>query len=399
MATFNYYLRAPRAKKETPIVLFISDDGVTTKISTGERIDPKFWDFNKQTVKKSYTGSPELNQFLTAFKLKAQNTYRNKAIEGVRPGSTSLREEIELPKRKSNTEFYFHLTNFIEEGKNTKQFSTIQKFKSLQNHLIEFQEKRRKYITFETVDLDFFESFSKFLIDVKKQNNNTLSKYIKSLKTFMLWSYDRKAHENLQFKKFKAPEYDVDIVYLTEAELLKLSNHNFDNPTFDKVRDAFCFGCFTGQRFSDIYNITWNDIKGRSWFLHTKKTKDIIEVPLSVYALKIIEKYKARERPVMAFSNQKMNDTIKEIAKILEFNEPIRMTSYSGSTRTDTVEPKHKLISTHTARRTFVTLSLEKGMRPETVMSLTGHKDYKTFKRYIKISSKVKELELNSVWK
>ena len=61
--------------------------------------------------------------------------------------------------------------------------------------------------------------------------------------------------------------------------------------------------------------------------------------------------------------------------------------------------PKWEFISTHTARRTFVTLSLEKGMRPEVLMTITGHKDNKTMKKYLKIVSKVKEREMNNIWR
>jgi site-specific recombinase XerD len=43
----------------------------------------------------------------------------------------------------------------------------------------------------------------------------------------------------------------------------------------------------------------------------------------------------------------------------------------------------------HTARRTFVTLSLEKGMRPEVVQSITGHEDYKTMKKYMGMNNKM----------
>ena len=37
-------------------------------------------------------------------------------------------------------------------------------------------------------------------------------------------------------------------------------------------------------------------------------------------------------------------------------------------------------------------------MRPETTMSITGHTDYKTFKKYIKITSKVKQAEMKKIW-
>ena len=31
-------------------------------------------------------------------------------------------------------------------------------------------------------------------------------------------------------------------------------------------------------------------------------------------------------------------------------------------------------------------------------MEITGHKDYKTFKKYIKITDNVKETEMNKIW-
>ena len=73
-------------------------------------------------------------------------------------------------------------------------------------------------------------------------------------------------------------------------------------------------------------------------------------------------------------------------------------TSFIGSKRIEEKIKKHDMISTHTARRTFITISLEKGMRPDIVMSITGHKSYSSFKKYIKLSEKVREQEMNNAW-
>ncbi|GAC1562713.1 MAG: hypothetical protein NVS3B13_36040 [Mucilaginibacter sp.] len=89
---------------------------------------------------------------------------------------------------------------------------------------------------------------------------------------------------------------------------------------------------------------------------------------------------------------------LKDLGKLAEFNETVQIIKYRGVEKVEFLEPKYKFLSTHTARRTFVTLSLEKGMRPETVMSITGHKDYKTFKKYIKLTDKVKLIEMNNIW-
>ncbi|HQO64434.1 MAG TPA: tyrosine-type recombinase/integrase, partial [Syntrophorhabdus sp.] len=113
-------------------------------------------------------------------------------------------------------------------------------------------------------------------------------------------------------------------------------------------------------------------------------------------AAAILKKYKNK---LPAFSNQKLNLHLKSLAKDAKINQNVAMQRYRGATREDSISPKHKLITTHTARRTFITLSLEKGIRPEVVMAITGHKDYKTFKAYIKITDEVKKNELLKAWK
>jgi integrase len=46
-------------------------------------------------------------------------------------------------------------------------------------------------------------------------------------------------------------------------------------------------------------------------------------------------------------------------------------------------------MGTHATRRTFVALALEAGMRPKTLMRITGHKDYTLLHRYLKITGSV----------
>jgi len=53
------------------------------------------------------------------------------------------------------------------------------------------------------------------------------------------------------------------------------------------------------------------------------------------------------------------------------------------------------LISSHTARRTFITQCLERGIPPEVVMGYTGHKDIRTMMIYVGITEKVKFAEMN----
>ena len=84
-----------------------------------------------------------------------------------------------------------------------------------------------------------------------------------------------------------------------------------------------------------------------------------------------------------------------ELAGINEATEIIR---FKGPKRESVVYPKYELIGVHTGRKTFVTLSLEKGMTAEEVMSISGHKDYKSFKRYVNITEQRKKIVMQKAW-
>lgn len=42
--------------------------------------------------------------------------------------------------------------------------------------------------------------------------------------------------------------------------------------------------------------------------------------------------------------------------------------------------PKYELITTHTARKTFVCTAIRLGINPIVIMKITGHKNYNTMK-------------------
>ena len=166
----------------------------------------------------------------------------------------------------------------------------------------------------------------------------------------------------------------------------------------DKVRDVFCFGCFTGQRYSDIANLKRDHLKGDKWHLRTIKTDKVLQVQLIDFALAILDKYKDALRPLPVISNQKTNDYLKELGKLVGIDEPTSLTKRRGNEKLTNTQPKYEFISTHTARRTFITLSLEKGIRAEVIMEISGHTDYATFKKYIKISGKIADTEMIKAW-
>jgi len=132
--------------------------------------------------------------------------------------------------------------------------------------------------------------------------------------------------------------------------------------------------------------------------VNTYKTRAVVKTPLRTEARAIINRHMGKPNFLPTITNQKSNAYLKELGKLAGIDEPTRNIQYRGSQRIETVKPKYEYLSTHTGRRTFVTLSLEAGARPEIVMEITGHKSYKTFKKYIKITERVVEKEMQRIW-
>ena len=187
-----------------------------------------------------------------------------------------------------------------------------------------------------------------------------------------------------------------------------------DNKRLDQVRDVFCFSCTTGLRYSDLNLLRREHIKGDEIRFTVKKTKELLTIPLNAYSLAILDKYKDKNKPLPVISNQKLNLYLKGwdekdengkikkhnegLCEIAGINESIEIVRYKGTKREAIVYPKYELIGVHTGRKTFATLSLEKGMSAEEVMSITGHKDYKSFKRYVKITENRKKVVMVKAW-
>jgi len=398
------------AGKKALLFLFISYEGNRLKKSTKISLPVEKWDVNKQQVKRSHSKSMEINAYLNQMISKIENIY----FDNVRQGKFKFNQfkplvESELfPNQTTETEKQVEkktlnvltvFEEFIEARSVEVTKGTLKRIKVIYGHLKKYQTKSRKKLSFENLDLIFLEKFKAYLIRDAKIENNTSARYLKYVKTFMNWSAKRGYLKNTDYKEFKVKMDRTEIIYLTEDEFMALFHLDLTaDKTLEKVRDVFCFGCFTGQRYSDLAALRRTHIQGNVWHLRTQKTKEIIQIPLSPLALKILDKYKGQERPLPIMTNQRTNIHIKEVCKLAEIDTPITKVRYRGAERIEETAPKYQFIATHTARRTFTTYSLEKGMSNAEVMAITGHKDLKTFQQYSGSNPQAIQLKMTNIW-
>lgn len=404
--TIKFYLDKPQSTQETSIYMFMRFGKTTLKFNTGKKILPKNWNAkNSESHFRKFTGSPEMNTSINNLRLSLNRLYYSKDAWTVE----ELRERIyqvitnNVP-RDTGKEFLIALQEFIssKESNNELAAGTVKKYKTLAVHLESFCKIKKMGLSFEKVNKKLFEDLSGFFRNELGHTTNTVNKYLKTLKTFVNWAVDNDyTKANIVSTKYKMTDDPTEVIYLTFDELIAL--YNFDlsnNSSLSKVRDVFCFGCFTGQRFSDIANLKRSDLTDNSWILHQIKVKDTIqmEVPLNNFALTILDKYLDQGKPLPVISNQKTNAYLKILGETAGIDSMVKTVKYRGQERIETIEPKYKHLGTHTARRTFITLSLEMGMRPETVMGISGHSDFKSMKRYIAVTNKMKDNEMKVIW-
>ena len=242
----------------------------------------------------------------------------------------------------------------------------------------------------------------------------SINKYIICFKAMIQNAMDQELHNNLialrAFSKKKIQETDkAKEIYLTKAELQALYEMPLEGLK-DKVRDVFLVGCYTCQRFSDYARLEKENFtttaKGTKVvrIVQEKTGNDVVIPILNDNLLHIAEKY--------GYDIPKVNDVIlnryiKQILKELSSTVPSLarkertlltmkerekekqgLVSFERDNKENVIKPRYELVSSHTARRSGITnLYLSGNFDTYQMMSISGHRDEKTFYEYIKLSS------------
>lgn len=405
--TFN--LKSPNGDKPSLIYLRASIKGEKKylKYSTGEKILPRYWSSVNQfpiKIKGKSTEAIQINSVINQLSRYAETfqlVCSRLEADKVTLQADIIKSELDYQFKKSvvaPNSFFLIFDKFIEEKKNLGKITkgTIWRYENIKTVLENFSNEKKYQLTFKSINENFYVAFVNYSRKTLKHKDNTLGRNIGFIKTFMNWSALKKYHTNYDFKAFEKPSSETDEIALSIEELETLWNFDFSKTKrWERVRDVFVLGCATGMRYSDYSRINKSNIRDGQIFVNTQKQKSNLGIPLNKYSRQILEKY---DYDLPIISQQKFRTYIKEVCKEVGYIEDILKTTFRGNERIEEKIPKYKMISTHTARRTFITLSLEKGMRPDIIMSITGHKSYSSFKKYIKLSKRIREEEMIKAW-
>ena len=398
--------------ENVPIRMRVNFASKRIEFTTGYRIDAIKWDADKQRVKNSCSNklkqsASEINASLLEYYTEIQAIFKKFEVEEAMPTPEQIKEAFnalhkpasEEPKPKKEAlpcDFFQVFDDFVEDcgRQNNWTDSTFEKFAAVKNHLTNFREG----LTFEFFDERGLNDYVGYLRDVKEMRNTTIGKQLSFLKWFLRWAFKKGVHQNNAYDSYKPKLKSTQkkIIFLTWDELNRLREFKIpsNKQALERVRDVFLFQCFTGLRYSDVFNLRRSDIKGDHIEVTTVKTSDSLIIELNNHSKAILDKYKdvafEDDKVLPVITNQKMNDYLKELAEMAGIDEPVRQTYYKGNERIDDVTPKYALLGTHAGRRTFICNVLALGIPPQVVMKWTGHSDYKAMKPYIDIADDIK---------
>ncbi|MAY82604.1 MAG: integrase [Flavobacteriales bacterium] len=404
----TFFLKEPNADKESLILFscYFKSEAKKFVYSTGENIHPKHWDQSTRSPIKSgrnkCPGGNGIEVQLDRYKSVFRKTLSRFQQMGEDFTSKSLKMEFDKEFKKSNTKkkiFHEAFETFMDYKIKNQDWSksTIKRYRNIFNILCEFEEVKKYRLTFGNINQAFYSEFTDFCLNDKQHINNTFSRNIGLFKAFMEWAYRSGYTYNLEFKDFqKKPRVVTRQIALNRNDLKDLMDAELPG-RLERVRDVFIFACVTGMRFGELKLIRRESIHGNYLNLKEEKgaEKEIREIPLNRMAIYLLKKYDYK-LPLIA--NQKQNEYIKEVFKLAGYDHQVEKVTTKGKEDIREYMPFYERISTHTARRTFITRMKEEGKSDKLIASITGHSDLKTLNQYYQVSAPEKTKAVDEVF-
>ncbi len=265
----------------------------------------------------------------------------------------------------------------IHVGVDIKKES-ISSYHFTRNRLQEFIQKRYRVsdLAFSQLTEDFIYEFRQYYLGVYGFQESSFFAVASHLKTVCRLAYREGIADTLMFDKARIERGDKKAPKALDREALeKLKALRFDDleEEMETARDIFLFACYTGAAYCDLMELSKShlvrDDEGNLWLkFNRQKTGVLCRIKLLPEAIRLINKFHSDEREtLLSYVKYKNYQTCLKALR-LRAGIPYPFT-------------------THTARHTFATLiTLEQGVRIETVSKMLGHTNVSMTERYAKVT-------------
>lgn len=238
-----------------------------------------------------------------------------------------------------------------------------------------FEEKKGIEYNFNQVSPVLTKGFTNFL-QTEGKSKNSISLILSKLKAVLKFAF----LEGLCFwngSGIKTPTELTTKIYLSISELRKLRETEVTQSQ-ERVLAGFIIQCFTGLRYDTLQQFLENpyayikEFEGYSYIdIISDKTGEQSIIPLGNTVLDILSKYGDIK---LNFSEQYTNRVLKIIGEKSQLTNAVATQITKGMKKVKEIKEKKDLITTHSARRTFISLAKQSEMTDREIQGVTGHK-------------------------
>ena len=379
----TFYLKRKNGSEDGIIYFQFNHSKIKIKVTTGLKINLKDWGTG---YPKKTNVTSEIRMLLNSYKDK-MDRFLNEEIRktGVYPNREVIKKQCQLiSKGNLSKDEDLFIYNFMDlmvleqsDPKSDKRLSanTMRCKKIHFEHFKSFIGRNKRMIA---LNQNLIDTYRKHLFN-DPNDNVTKNNYLKSVKTFICWC-KKKGFWNGEISIEKFPTVTKPVVTLTGDELEILENATLPKSERQQV-DIFLLGCYTALSIGDLISINRDMIIGDELHLYREKTEYKHRIPLIPQALQILKKYDFK---LPHIHPNKGSNVLKSAFVRLNLDRNIVVVNKVGHERPVVKSiPLHSVISWHKARKTAITLALADGVNPIAVQQLSGHRDHRSFSRYI----------------
>jgi putative bacteriophage integrase len=299
-----FYLKknAPKKDGSVPVMCRITIDGTIAQFSCKCDVLPNLWDVKSNRASGKSTVALETNRFLDKIRVGINAKYKEIAERDNYVTAEKVKNAflgLEMRHETLLTVYAQHNEDFAKQvDAGLRSQSTYNKYCTVYQHLEEFIKTRYRLsdIALRELTPAFITDFEIFLRTEKQCCNNTVWIYMMPLRRMITIAQNHGWIVRDPFVDYSICAESTERDYLTKDEIRQMMDLKFRRKSMELVRDLYVFCCFTGLSFTDMKNLTKDNVQtsfdGKLWIM-TKRQKTGVEsnIMLMDIPLRIIEKY------------------------------------------------------------------------------------------------------------
>ena len=370
---------------ESPLMLQISKNGKRKYKSLGISISPKFWDFTKNRLRTNCPNKEYIQKIIFDKQAEIQQHILELNSEQKEYTPTSLlndqKNKFEL---KTVCQFYLEL---IEQYAQESKCGNRLIYKSSFNSLKTFTHDKLD-IPFSDIDADWLKRYEKWLRS-KGNKETTISLMFRTLRSTYNKAIKAKCarKSDYPFDDYKINKFDTTTQKraIAKTDVLKFTTEvqSIGKQQYMELsKDIFVFSYLCGGiNFTDIANLTNENIQNGRLHYIRQKTKKPIKIGIPQEAMQIIEKYsKESNGYLFPILNSKVHKTALQkqnrIHKILgKVNKNLKLLAAQLGVEAN--------VTTYVARHSFASVLKKSGVNIALISEALGHSDIATTQIYL----------------